>query len=186
MYTVDDLWEMAQDPAYADRNIELIEGELIEMSHPGRRHGLLATDIAAYLWLFNREHKVGEVTVDSGYHYLEDRYNMLAPDVAFLRHDRMAEPPSDSWTTVMPDLVVEIHSPSDTYAKARRKAQIYLRNGTTLVWLVQPARQGVEVCRLLDGSMQSEFLGQGAKLSGEEILPGFELEIDLLFPPVSN
>ena len=83
----------------------------------------------------------------------------------------------------MPDLAVEIMSPNDTLANARKKASIYLDNGTTLVWIVQPKRQGVEVCRFVEGSgMEHEFVGQGGTLSGERVLPGFELEIDLLFP----
>jgi Uma2 family endonuclease len=69
----------------------------------------------------------------------------------------------------------------------RRKAQAYLENGTALVWLVQPKRRGVEVCRLSEGqSLQTKFVGRGDKLSGEDILPGFELKVDLLFPPPNN
>ena len=103
--------------------------------------------------------------------------------MAFLRYDRMPQPPTDKYVSVMPDLAVEIRSPFDTLSKARRKAEVYLRRGTTLVWIVLPKQEGVEVWRLDDSDhLRSEFLGMDDKLSGEAILPGFELEISLLFP----
>ena len=183
---VDDVWELAQDPAYDDRYIELIDGELIEMPQPGRRHGLLATEITGHLWLYNNTHDLGETTIETGYFSEDDRHTLLGPDVAFLRYDRMPQPPTEKYVSVMPDLAVEILSPSDTIAKARRKAEVYLKRGTTLVWIVLPKREGVEVCRLDDAShFRSEFVGVGDKLSGEEILPGFELEISKLFPSAS-
>ena len=183
LLTVDDVWELAHHPDNENVYFELIDGKLFTMVPPGRRHGLLATEIAGYLWLFNSEHRLGEITIETGYHPSDTRYTLLGPDIAFLRHERLPQPPTEKYISVMPDLAVEILSPSDTIAKARRKAEVYLQNGTELVWLVQPKRQGVEVCRLVEGAdLQFEFAGQGDSLSGEEILPGFELEVDLLFP----
>lgn len=64
----------------------------------------------------------------------------------------------------------------------RRKAAIYLANGTQLVWLVIPDQRGVEVCRLDDeGGIQTEFIGIDGSLSGEGVLPGFQLELAALF-----
>ena len=83
----------------------------------------------------------------------------------------------------MPDIAVEVKSPSNTVAELRRKASIYLQHGTQLVWIVIPDRKGVEVCRLDDnGNMQTEFIGADGALSGEPVLPGFALELALLFP----
>ena len=177
LYTIDDVWELAHDPGNENLQVELIDGELCSMTRPGRRHGIIATEIAGYLWLFNKTHNLGLVTVESGYHPPDYRYTLLGPDVAFTRFERMPDSPPDKFIPVMPDLAVEVLSPSDTLAKAREKAEIYLRNGTSVVWLVQPGRQGVDVCRLIDGSqLQIEFVGNDGKLSGESFLPSFELE----------
>ena len=95
----------------------------------------------------------------------------------------LPQPPTDKYVSVMPDLAVEIRSPFDTLAKVRRKAEVYLRRGTTIVWIVLPKQAGVEVWRLDESSqLQSEIFVVGDKLSGGAILPGFELEISLLFP----
>ncbi len=182
LYTIEDLWAMESDPAYEDRYFYLIDGMLYEDNVPGRIHGRLAVKIGRYLDEFAEVHGQGEVTVETGFYPPETRYTALLPDVAFQRFDRLPDPPPEGYVPQMPDLAVEIQSPSDTLSKMRQKARAYLENGTALVWLVQPKRKGVEVCRLSEGaSLQSEFIGLGDRLSGEDILPGFELEVGKIF-----
>lgn len=182
LYTIDDVWEMAQDPDNENVFIELIDGELLTMTRPGNTHGLLATEIAGHLWLYNREKKLGQVTVESGYHPPGYRYTVLGPDVAFTRYDRMPERQTDKFVPVMPDLAVEVLSPSDTLTEVRRKAEVYLLNGSAVVWVVQPEQRVVEVCRLIDGTqLQIESIDHDGKLSCEDILPGFELEVSKIF-----
>ena len=82
----------------------------------------------------------------------------------------------------MPDLAVEIKSPSNTLAELRQKAAIYLRRETQLVWIVIPDSRGVEVCRLdANGDVEREFVAEDGALSGEDVLPGFELKLAQLF-----
>ena len=182
LYTIDDVWEMAQNPAYDHVFIELIDGELIETMRPGNPHGLLATEVATYLRMFNMKHAVGQVTVESGYHPPNYVYTLLGPDVAFTRYDNMPQPQPQKFVPVMPDLAVEVLSPNDTLAEARRKAEVYLLNGTTVVWLVQPESRSVEVCRLTaDGYLTIEQIDESGKLSGDDILPGFTLEVHDIF-----
>ena len=182
LYTVDDLWAMESDPAYEDRYFYLIDGKLYEDAMLGRRHGLVAVKIAFQLELYNTVHNLGEVTSECGYYPPDTRYTLLLPDVAYQRYERLPDPPPEGYVPQMPDLAVEIQSPSDSLRKMRRKAQVYLEHDTALVWLVLPDRQGVEVCRLdADGAMQTEFFGLGDTLSGEEVLPGFELAVSKLF-----
>ncbi len=182
LYTIDDVWEMAQDPDNENIFIELIDGELITVTRPGNTHGLLATEVSGHLWLYNRENNLGQVTVESGYHPPGYRYTLLGPDVAFTRYDRMPQRQTDKFVPVMPDLAVEVLSPSDTLTEVRRKAEVYLLNGSSVVWIVQPEQRVVEVCRLIEGTqLQIESIGNDGKLSGEDILPGFELEVSKLF-----
>ena len=120
--------------------------------------------------------------MESGHHPPDYRYTLLGPDVAFTRYDRMPESPPDKFVPVMPDLAVEVLSPSESLTRAREKAEVYLRNGTSVVWLVQPEKRGVEVCRLIDVShLQIEFVGHEGTLSGDRILPGFTLDVSQIF-----
>ncbi len=67
-------------------------------------------------------------------------------------------------------------------AEQRRKALIYLDNGTQLVWLINPMGRIAEVCRLgEDGQFETQTVGINGKLDGEDVLPGFELELRQLF-----
>ena len=67
-------------------------------------------------------------------------------------------------------------------AELRRKALIYLNNGTRLVWILYPARNSAEICRLgRGGRFQTQTVESDGMLDGEDVLPGFELELRQLF-----
>ena len=182
LYTVDDVWDLAHQPDNVN-HYELIEGELFEMPPPGYAHGRLAVLIAHYILSFVQAQELGEVTVESGYHPPDGRHTLLSPDVAFLSKAKAPHPFWGKYIPVMPDLAIEILSPTDTLRQVRRKAALYLQHGTQLVWIVLPTEKGVDVCRSVDGArLNIEFVGQEGRLSGEKVLPGFELELERLFP----
>ena len=101
-----------------------------------------------------------------------------------LKGKRGAEQPLGAgYAPFMPDLAVEIISPSQSLAQARRKAKVYLRNGTALVWLVDPAEKNAEIWTAVnDGAPQSQTIGLDDELSGGTVLPEFRLPLRLLFP----
>ena len=183
LYDVDSFWEFVHRPENADKHLELIDGEIIEMPAPGEEHGFLAGFFYHHFLLFDPELKMGVPTVESGYYTLDDRFTVLAPDAAFRLRERPDAPLNKRWVSTMPDIAVEIKSPNDSMAQMRRKAVIYLRHGARLVWIVIPDKQVVEVCRLDEnGDMQTESIDADGSLSGEDILPGFELKLTRLFP----
>ena len=179
LYSVDDVWQMAGE----NHHYELIEGALFEMSPASYMHGRLAVLIARYMGDFAEAHGLGEVTMETGYHPPDNRHILLAPDVAFVSRARAPQPFHATFAPLMPDLAVEIQSPTDTLRQVRRKAAIYLRHGTKLVWIVLPDERGIDICRAVDGSrLDIEFVGRDGTLSGEQVLPGFELPVSRLFP----
>ena len=181
VYDIDDLREIVSRAESADLRFELIKGELCEMPPTGEEHGQLMMLLGKYLLEFVQEHKLGRVTGDVGYYPEGDRSTLLSPDVAFRRLDDAAAP-SRKWVPLMPDLAVEIKSPNDTLAEIRRKALIYLQNGSQLVWIVSPVARAVEVCSLDDeGEMQTEVISADGTLAGGDVLPGFELPLGQLF-----
>lgn len=183
LYTVDSIQELLRTPEYNRRRFYLIDGELFEMSPVKRIHSRLANRLGMLLGMYVEEHDLGEAHVELGVSPPGDRSTLLAPDVAYVSHARLRDQPEDEFLSVMPDLAVEIASPSDSLAQLRRKAQVYLDNGSRLVWIVLPAEKGVDICRAADGSrLDIEFVGQDGALSGEDVLPGFELEMARLFP----
>ena len=181
VYDIDDLWQLVCD-ADDDKHYELIEGEIIEMSPPGGEHGAIAGEIFHIFRLFDPQRKLGVPTVDAGYHPPANRNILLSPDAAFTSIERAPKPFPRTWVPVMPDIAVEVLSPTNSMRQIRRKAAIYLQHGTQLVWIVIPKRKSVEVCQLdADGEVQSEVIDQDGSLSGESVLPGFCLELSALF-----
>ena len=176
--------ELIRQPEFADQRYYVIDGELFEMSPVKRIHSRLAYRLSNFLGMFVEARDLGEIHIEIGCYPAGDRRTLLAPDVAYFSHASLSQQPEDEFLSVMPGLAIEIASPSDSLRQLRRKATIYLRHGSSLVWIVLPAEKGVDVCRSVDGArLDIEFVGQDGKLGGEEVLPGFELEMTRLFPP---
>ena len=182
IYDIDDLWDLLGQEHNAGKDYELIDGVLIEMVPPGGEHGEFTLNLGSYIRAFAREHGLGRSTVETGFHPPDDRHTLLSPDVAFVSHRRAPKPFPKRYVPVMPDLAVEILSPSDTMRNTCNKAEVYLTNGTKLVWIVLPDTESVEVCRLTDaGELERDALGPDDTLSGEDVLPGFALDVRLIF-----
>ena len=182
LYTVDDVLELPGWDGARDRKFELINGELIEMSPTNYPHARLAGRLFRYFEDYAESRNLGEASVEAGFYPANDRTTLLAPDVAFIRSGRQPDPESFTLVGFMPDLAVEIKSPSNTMAELRRKALIYLDNGAQLVWIVNPMKRIAEVCRLDEDQLKIETVGTDGKLDGEDVLPGFELPLRQLFP----
>ena len=80
----------------------------------------------------------------------------------------------EQFPPLCPDFIVELQSPSDALADARLKMQEYLENGVQLGWLIAPKIPQVEIYR---PHRELEILQSPATLSGEEVLPGFVLDL---------
>ena len=181
LYDIDDLWRLVRD-ADDDTRYELIEGEIIRMAPTFEDHGYLAGVIFHYFLVFDPRRELGIPSVDTGYYSLDDRSTVLAPDVAFRRTIRPGESPQHKFVPVMPDLAVEIKSPSNSLAELRRKAAIYLNHGSQLVWIILPAIRSAEIHRLdASGEIHIDAIEPDGALSGEQVLPGFELPLAKLF-----
>lgn len=165
---IDSVSELMRQPEFADKRFYLIDGVIYEMPPVKRLHSRIANRISMYLGIFVEERDLGEVHGEIGCYAPRDRSAMLAPDVAFFSHARLSGQPENEFLSVMPDLAVEVASPSNTVAQLRRKARIYLDNGASLVWIVLPSARGVDVCRSADGArLDIEFVSADGTLSGE-------------------
>lgn len=78
----------------------------------------------------------------------------------------------------MPDIAVEVKSPSKTNIGLRNKAAYYIEQGSRMVWLIYPAKQLVEVYR---PDRDLEILTMNDVLDGADVLPGFSLPVKDIF-----
>ena len=177
--TVDDLLNLPDD----GHMYELVEGQLVRMLPSGGGASSLALRLGARIEAFVEQHNLGAVTGADGEFDL-GHGTALAPDVAFVRAERVPPPTSpiyeQAWP-LAPGLAVEVASPNQFRPAMARKAQRYLNAVTRLVWVVWPKRKEVDVWRPGD-SKPSATLGVDDALDGLDILPGFTYPVERLFP----
>ncbi len=167
---------LIERPENAGRLLELINGEIVEKV-PTEEHGLIVGNIYAPMRAFVKPRKLGRVTIEGLHRLPDDDENAVLPDVSF--RSNIASPiVRRGAIPVMPDLAVEVQSPSQSEDFLVEKAAYYLANGTRIVWLVFPTRRVVEVHR---PGGQIEIYTEADTLSGGDVLPGFELPVRDIF-----
>ncbi len=131
-------------PENADKILELVDGEISQKSSYFMP-SVFAARLGAFIGVFLLTNRFGYVTGEAGGYILSDKYT-FNPDVGYIAKARLPQTPARE-VSVTPDLAVEIMSPTDSKRKLREKAEIYLRYGTRLVWLVFPSEQRAGVVR---------------------------------------
>lgn len=105
-----------------------------------------------------------------------------SPDVSWINAEKLAALPPEErkkFAAVVPDFVIEIRSDSDKLGKLKRKMeQTWIANGVRLAWLIDPVKQKAYIYRQ-DGSI-AIIQNFDEKLNGEDVLPGFELDLGML------
>lgn len=163
------------------RQVELVGGELVVREPPTAWHGAIANRLAYLLTAFADETESGAVFgQDTGFQIASGPDTVRAPDVAFVRRDRLHEIPRRGYPRLAPDLAVEVRSPGDRPAELLAKVAQWLEAGTSAVWVIDPEARRVRV-HGADGSL--EILGPEEELTGGDVLPGFRcLVADVVEP----
>lgn len=177
IYTLQNLQEISRT---VTGRWEVVRGRLRELAPANFKHGVIAGRLFARLYQFAESHGVGYVLMaETGFILSEEPVTLRAPDVAFVRRERV--PTGDlpeQFAHFAPDLVVEVLSPSDTYSALAEKVSDWLEAGVLLVWVVDPADRTVSVHRV---NQPVRVLKGEDTLSGEEVLPGFECKVSEIF-----
>ena len=161
---------------------ELIRGVLCETMPTGERHGKIVTNLVVELGVFVKAGQLGTVFAsDSGVWLERDPDTVREPDVAFTSVEKL---PLDAWNSgyseVVPDLVVEVASPSDSRREVHDKAHMWLSHGVRLVWVVHPETRTVDVYRQGGGAAT---LSETDALDGLDVLPDFTCAVSAVFGP---
>lgn len=157
------------------------EGDLEIMPPAGwesSRHNL---GIAAQLWTWALRDGTGEATDSSGGFTLPNGA-MRAPDAAWVRKSRLqglTDRQKLGFLPLCPDFVIEVRSPSDRLRTVRAKMREYIEQGAALGWLIDGPNRRVYVYR---PRAEVERLDDPSTLSGDPELPGFVLDLTLIWP----
>lgn len=159
---------------------ELVKGELITMSPAGSEHGAVIMNIAIPLGQHIKANGLGVIFgAETGFKISTDPDTVRAPDVAFIRRERIPESglPKNYWPGA-PDLAVEVVSPGDTFGEVSDKVEEWLAAGAGAVWIVNPKLRNVTVYRSLTDVLA---ISENDELDGQDVVPGFRCKVAEIF-----
>lgn len=165
--------------AIANRELQLertATGELIVNPPTGGETGIINSEIGGQIWLWNCQTKLGAAFSSSTGFDLPNRA-IRSPDASWVsqeRWDALTPEQKEGFAPISPDFVVELRSKSDNIKPLREKMKEYMDNQVRLGWLIDRKNRKVEIYRL---NREVEVLDNPATLSGEDVLPGFVLDL---------
>ena len=167
--------------ANPDRKLERSPaGTLIVMAPTGGETGNLNSELNLEVGLWNRQQRTGKL-FDSSTGFALPQGGDRSPDVAWIPLEKwQALTPEQrrGFLPLCPDFVIELLSPSDSWTQGQAKMEEYRDNGCRLGWLLDPKHKRVAIYR---PDRPVELLQAPAVLSGETVLPGFELDLAFLW-----
>jgi Uma2 family endonuclease len=163
---------------------EVLDGELFLQPRPAMTHAVASSSLGGML--FNpfqrgRGGPGGWSILDEPELHLGPEPDILVPDLAGWRRERLAQPPDAAFITLVPDWVCEVVSPGTARLDRGRKRRIYAREGVAWLWLIDPIARTLEVYHL-----ESEQWVETATFEGEAVVraqpfDAIELELGVLW-----
>ncbi len=177
--TDDQFYELCQ----VNRDLRLertATGEIIIMPPAGGETGHRNIKLAFQLEAWSSQNDLG-LAFDSSTGFKLPNGAERAPDASWIKRDRWNSLNAEQkrkFPPLCPDFVIELRSETDSIKTLQLKMKEYIDNGTKLGWLIDPKTQKVEIYRQ---GKQVEILQNPASLSGEDVLPGFVLNLSSVF-----
>lgn len=172
-------YKWAIRPENQDRRVELDEGEIVDVPSPTRTHGYHCWLVVSILTNYVMKRGSGYLlTNDCGIIVSRKPDTVRGADVILFLKALEEKDFEYKYVEDVPDLIVEVISPSDTDKRVNRRVSQYLARGIPLVWLIDFEEVTVTVCR------PNEFpkvLDETDELSGNGVLPGFSCKVADLF-----
>lgn len=169
--------------ATANRDLRIertAKGNLLIMPPTGGETGKQNANLTTELVIWNRQTRLG-VVFDSSTEFHLPQGGDRSPDVSWVRRERweaLSDTQRKRFPPICPDFVIELRSETDRLGELQEKMQEYLDNGIRLGWLIDPKTKKVEIYRQ---EQNVEILEFPATLSGEDVLPGFVLDLQFIF-----
>jgi Uma2 family endonuclease len=178
MATVDPLITAEQYALMPDNGqpTELVRGRIVTMNMPYPRHGYFCGRISRLLGNYVERNDLGRImTNDSGIVTERGPDSVRGADVAFFSYTRLPKGPlPKGYFPVVPELIIEILSPSDCWKEVLHKVGEYLAAGVNVVGVLDPDR---ETLRFSRGDQPPEELTGDEEFTLPDILGDFRVRV---------
>jgi len=162
------------------RRWELLDGNVVQMEPHGLDASALTASIMVASSRYVREHDLG-VVLGAGCEFRSwpGHETVRVTDMSFTRHDRLpAERDRRDYPRWAPDLIVEVLSPFERTVTALDRITMFLRAGTTLVWLANPESRTLMI---IQPDVAPMMLKERDTLDGGDVLPEFSVPVAEMF-----
>ena len=159
---------------------ELIRGVLCQTLPSSGEHGEIVVNLVTELGNFVKPRRLGRLAAsDSGVLLERSPDTVREPDIVFYSAEKIPLGVRvTGYYEEVPDLVVEVVSPSNSVREVNDKARMWVSYGTRLVWVLHPNRHSVDV-HTPNGAVVT--LSNDDPLTGGDVLPGFECSLSDIF-----
>lgn len=141
--------------------------------------GKINAKLITKVGIWNEANDLGEVYDSSTGFKMPITHAVKSPDVSFILHSRLELLENEEqFRTIAPDFVIELRSDTDRLKTVMAKMEEYIENGVRLGWLIDPQTENVHIYRLNGNHTMQNF---DETLSGEDVLPKFELNLRPFF-----
>jgi len=150
-------------------------GEIVILSPAGSESARRNVEISFQLQRWSKSY--GGVTFDSSVLFTLPDGSKRGPDASWIAADRwqaLSKEDREAFAPICPDFVIELRSRTDRLVDLKQKMSDYMANGVRLGWLIDPYTRQVFIYR---ESCEMEVLPENSPCSGEDVLPGFILEL---------
>jgi Uma2 family endonuclease len=150
---------------------------IIIMAPTGGETGNKNSNLNLEVGIWNKQNRLG-YCFDSNTGYTLPDGAVLSPDASWIPKDKWEAIPREDrkkFAHICPDFLIELMSESDSLKKTMEKMEEWIENGCLLGWLINPESRTTYIYK---PNMEPTEIPFSQKLSGENVLPGFELELD--------
>jgi Uma2 family endonuclease len=180
--TAEEFFAWCHRPENRDRHFELERGKVVEVSRPGVRHGVVCHNVNYLLGAYLRQRRKGRVCAnDTGVVLDRDPDTVRGPDVFLYDKGGPYEQAEEKYSEEVPQLIVEVLSPTDRWGKVMRRITEFLQRGVAVVWLIDPEGRTATVHR---PDQLPQVLEENDELTGAPAFPDLRCRVaDLFFVP---
>jgi Uma2 family endonuclease len=165
-----------------DRRCELVKGRIVRMSPVGPEHGRRVVRLIVLLEPHVRVRDLGLVLTEVGFKLASNPDTVRAPDVAFVRRDRIPSPLPPGFLHGPPDLAIEVLSPEERRSEIAAKIDEYLEAGVAAVVVVDPERHEMTLHRRSAAPIVARAADETIELG--DVIPDFTLRVGDVFDGV--